>query len=245
MPHALPTFGLNPQLDIDNLSARFACTGRLQIPDFLTPESVQALALDLRDSDRWRHVLNGETRVFESNPDDFDAMPAAQRTALDQAMFAKAAQGFQFSYDTIRTPDDAASRAQSGTLLDAFAMFMSAPATLECIARIAGHQEIVFADAQATRYRPGDFLTRHDDNVAGKDRSLAYVLGLTEGWRPEWGGLLLFNGADSAIIETITPRFNALSLFAIGQPHSVSYVAPYASHPRQSVTGWYRSALPA
>jgi Rps23 Pro-64 3,4-dihydroxylase Tpa1-like proline 4-hydroxylase len=235
-------FHLNPDLDIAGLADHFARTGRIQIVDFLTEESARLLSQDLNGSNRWRHVVNGETQVFEAEPAVFDGMPADQRAALDQAMFTKAAQGFQFSYDTIRTPDDAPSRMRSGTLLDTFALFMSAPATLNCVARITGNREIVFADAQATRYRTGDFLTRHDDDVAGKGRHFAYVLGLTEGWRPEWGGLLLFNGRHGDIVETMTPRFNALSLFAIGQPHSVSYVAPYAPKARQSVTGWYRSA---
>ena len=34
------------------------------------------------------------------------------------------------------------------------------------------------------------------------------------------------------------PRFNALNVFAVPQPHSVSIVSPFAVGARYSVTGW-------
>lgn len=61
----------------------------------------------------------------------------------------------------------------------------------DLIRDITGDRDIRFADAQATAFSPGDFLTGHDDRFAGKDRRAAYVLGLTPVWRLEWGGLLI------------------------------------------------------
>lgn len=103
--------------------------------------------------------------------------------------------------------------------------------------------EIDFADAQATAYGPGHFLTAHDDLVAGKNRHAAYVFGLTPRWSIDWGGLLLVHegGKEAA---AIVPGFNMLSLFKVPQPHSVSMVAPFAANRRYSVTGWLRSANP-
>jgi len=123
-----------------------------------------------------------------------------------------------------------------------FARLMNDPATIARFRTLAPGLDIDFADAQATRYNKGDFLTRHDDDVAGKGRELAYVLSLTPDWLPEWGGLLLFNGPDGGIVETFVPSFNTLNLFTVPQPHSVSYVAPYAGAARISVTGWLRKA---
>lgn len=238
------SFAINPALDISALARRFMQSGRIQIQDFLVPAAAEALQRDLLTNTRWRHMISASDKVFEAAVDDFHAMPADQRKALETAMFATAARGFQFQYDAIRVPDLEAERQRSGTLLDAFASFLSAADTRAILCKITGARDIVFADAQATRYRPGDFLTRHDDAVAGKNRVLAYVMGLSREWRAEWGGLLLFNGKGSDVIETIVPRFNALSLFTVPQPHSVSYVAPYAPEPRLSVTGWLRSAMP-
>ena len=103
----------------------------------------------------------------------------------------------------------------------------------------------MYADCQATRYRSGDFLTPHNDELEGMHRRFAYVLGLTPDWLPRWGGLLHFVDAKGRVDETITPRFNALSLFAIGQSHYVSQVSTYAPVPRISVTGWLRTKRPA
>jgi len=171
-------------------------------------------------------------------------MTPTERARLDEAIFAAAINRFQFRYDTIRVSDDNDNRVACGTLLDHFALFMNTQPALDLFRELQGKADIHFADAQATRYRAGDFLTRHDDNVPGKDRVLAYVLGLSREWRAEWGGLLLFNGPDGGIVETIVPRFNVLTVFSVGQPHSVSYVAPYAGAPRLSVTGWLRTSSP-
>jgi Rps23 Pro-64 3,4-dihydroxylase Tpa1-like proline 4-hydroxylase len=237
-------FSINPALDIGELAGRFASGRRIQIGDFLAPADAALLHDHLAGNTRWRRIINSGDKIFEAASEDFDAMAADQRAALDAAIYAAAASGFQYRYDAIRVADEPAERRRSATLLDDFAAFMSSSDTLAFLREISGASEIIFADAQATRYRAGDFLTRHDDNVAGKHRSLAYVMNLSRDWRAEWGGLLLFNDLDGVVVETMVPRFNALCLFAVPQPHSVSYVAPYAAAPRLSITGWLRSDKP-
>jgi len=76
--------------------------------------------------------------------------------------------------------------------------------------------------------------------VAGKQRHAAYVYNLTPAWRADWGGLLLFHGDDGNVTRGLTPSFNALNIFAVPQPHSVSMVTPFAASRRYSVTGWLR-----
>lgn len=238
------SFSLNADLDPASLRAGFARSGRLRIEDFLAPGMAARLAEALAAERRWTYLINGTSTVFEIPRPNYDALDPAERRRIEDAVFASAARGFQFRYEAIRVADDAAERRRSATLLDAFARFMGEPETLAFFAEVTGMTDLVFADAQATRYATGDFLTRHDDDVQGKHRRLAYVLSLTEEWRAEWGGLLLFTDPQGEVIETIVPRFNALSLFAVPQPHSVSYVAPNAPHARVSVTGWLRSQAP-
>ena len=60
-------------------------------------------------------------------------------------------------------------------------------------------QNIDYADAQATRYEPGHFLTSHNDSVEGKNRLVAYVFNFTPGWHPDWGGNLMFYDEGAAI----------------------------------------------
>ena len=105
---------------------------------------------------------------------------------------------------------------------------------------LTGDPRCAYADAQATRYRPGDFLTAHDDDVAGKKRLYAFVLNFTPAWRPDWGGLLAFHDADGHVSEAYTPTFNALNIFRVPQQHAVTQVASFAGAERLSITGWIR-----
>jgi SM-20-related protein len=237
-------FALNPELSIGTLADRFAVRPRLQIDDFLTADSAAGLAAYLEQSDRWRHIINSQDRTYEVVATEWDALPPADRNKVAQAIDESAAYDFQYQYDTIRVPEIAAERVRSGSAPDRFAQFLSSPDVLAVMGQITGADDLVFADCQATRYRSGDFLTPHNDELEGMHRKFAYVLSLTSDWLPRWGGLLHFVDEAGGVDETITPRFNALSLFAIGQSHYVSQVATYAPVPRISVTGWLRTQVP-
>jgi SM-20-related protein len=102
-------------------------------------------------------------------------------------------------------------------------------------------RDIVFADAQATCYTSGDFLNKHDDSAPGKHRLAGYVLNLTPSWNPNWGGALQFYDSQDNCVDTLVPSYNALNVFRVPQPHAVSYLPPYASGKRLSITGWFRA----
>ena len=237
-------FALNPRLNIATLAERFASFGRMQIADFLTEDFATRLRDHLESSDRWRHLFNSRERTYEFSNADWETLPEEKRDELLSAIDEGAAYDFQYQYDTIRVDDHAAERTKSNSLLDHFGEFLSSQPVLEVLMRVTGASDLVFADCQATRYRPGDFLTPHNDELEGMNRRFAYVLNLTPDWRPRWGGLLHFVDGSGGIEDTVTPRFNALSLFAIGQSHYVSQVATYAPLPRISVTGWLRTQIP-
>lgn len=243
LPGNAPGFELNPQLRVAALTEGFASSGRLQISDFLTSESAHQIRRHLSTSDSWRHVFNVQDQTIELPSVDWDLTENAKRAPILRSIEAVAAYDFQYQYDTIRVPDRAQER-RSDSLLDRFAQFLSSQAVLDTFMRITGSTDLVFADCQATRYRTGDFLTPHNDEFEGMNRRFAYVLSLTDGWLPRWGGLLHFVDDKGGVGETITPRFNALSLFAIGQSHYVSQVATYAPIPRISLTGWLRTKVP-
>lgn len=234
-------FELNPTLDVKAIAASLKSAGHVQIPDFLKPEAAEALLQFLLDSEDWRHVLNAGDKVYEIPFEQLEAMDQEQRRTLDRKADQEAAHGFQFRFDTIRVPDGEAERRAQDTPLTDFASFLSAPEQVDWFRRITGSDKVDFADAQATRYRSGSFLTTHDDAVEGKRRHFAYVLNLTRDWRADWGGLLFFPSERSTRVDALVPHFNLLNLFAVGQPHGVSQVATYAPRPRISVTGWLRS----
>jgi len=230
---------LNPALDPDRLAAAYRPTRRLVIDDSLDEASAALLHDWIATAEDWRHIVNGRDTVFEIPRPAYLAMSAEERGRLDEAVTAAARTGFQYRYDSIRVDDDPVARAKRAMPVDAFAALMAAPATLALLGQVIGAGDLDFADAQATAYWPGDFLTGHDDNVAGKGRRAAYVLGLNPEWRPEWGGLLLFH--DGPRVDGVVPGYNRLSLFGVPQPHSVSNVVAAAARPRYSITGWLRA----
>lgn len=232
-------FALAPDLDVESLAAEFRQHRRVRIQPFLTDEAAHALLDHIRSREDWRLVVNAGEKVFEIDRPGQRAMSGEQWRQLDRLVADAAAKGFQFRFETIRVPDEEEERWARGSLLDRFALFMSSPAVIDTFRQITGAADIAFADAQATSYSAGHFLTAHDDAVAGKGRRAAYVLGLTERWSADLGGLLQFHDASGSV-EPAVPAFNALNLFSVPQVHSVSPVALAATHPRVSVTGWLR-----
>lgn len=234
-------FSLHPSIDAAALAQAFARDRRVTIAPFLAEEQAEALYGLLRRRTDWRQVVNsGADKVFELDRATRAGMSSEQARALDEAVYAGARQDFQFRYETVRVPDEEALRRASEDLLFAFARFMSRGPARDLLRIVTGDPAIRFADTQATAYSPGDFLTRHDDAVAGKNRSAAYVLSLNPQWRVEWGGLLLMHGEASQEAQALVPGFNRLNLFAVPQLHSVSEVTRAAPYRRYSVTGWLR-----
>lgn len=232
-------FRLNPSLDPVALAREYAATGRLHIPNLLAGHAAEALHRDLRGRDDWLQVVTSGERVVELGRPLRAAMAATQRQALDEAVYAGARQGFQYRYESIRVPDDAAARRASSDPLARLATWLSEGEARDFLRSVTSTPDIAFVDAQATAFSPGDFLTGHDDAVSGKARRAAYVFGLTPIWRTEWGGLLLFH--EGVAVTGLVPALNTLNLFRVPQLHSVSEVTRAAAYRRYSVTGWLRA----
>ncbi len=233
-------FDLNPALDISALAATYRRDGRVVIDQLLSSDAALLLAAHLRQRVDWRRLVLSGDRVVEFGRPGWAAIPPDRVEALNLAVYAAARHGFQFRFESIRVSDAEADRVADDTPLGLFARWMSSTEMLTTLMAITGADDVVFTDAQATAYAPGDFLTAHDDAVAGKHRRAAYVFGLTPDWRPEWGGLLLFH-QPHGVLNAVAPGFNRLTLFRVPQDHSVSEVTRAAPSRRYSITGWLRA----
>ena len=128
-----------------------------------------------------------------------------------------------------------------GSPHDLLLEYLNAPEFLDLVREVTAMPELLKADAQATLFKPGQFLAEHDDLGGTEGRQIAYVLNMTAGdWRPDWGGLLLFFDEDGDVVTGFRPRWNALNLFEVPQRHNVTYVPPFSPVGRFAITGWFR-----
>ena len=227
--------------ELEALRDTFALAGSVSIAPFLAGEAAIQLQRHIAQREDWLEIFKGTQQAYEMPASAFEALDEQQRRGLDQLVWEAARTGFQYRYRSIRVSDKESDRKTCADLLNKFALFMSSPEMVRFFRALTGDERIEFADAQATAYSAGHFLTSHDDDVDGKGRVAAYVYSLTEGWSPDWGGLLVFPDGDR--VAGYVPAFNSLRIFSVPQPHSVTFVPPFVAQTRYSITGWLRGKI--
>lgn len=235
---------LDPTLDPRQLGPVLKRFGRLHLPGIFDPASAAQIAVALNDpAVPWIKTWRTTGPSLDGPIEAFDSLTPENQAAFDADMADAASRGFCFQFDAWRISDDLEKGQRRGGALaplEAVYDFLNGPGFLGFIRALSGETRPIFCDAMVSRYRPGDFLSAHDDAIPGKGRLFAYVLNFTPDWRADWGGVLNFLDEDGHVAEGYAPAFNALNLFSIPIPHAVSYVAPFAPRPRLSITGWVR-----
>jgi len=236
-----------PALSLANISqgpelaASFREHGRVQIPDILNEQSANAIHDCLQNLQNWNLVFNKDGKHVDTDAADVANWPYEQQTQLEEIIHTQAIDGFQYFYSALPVYDIYHKKLMPGHFVNRLFEFLNSDEFLSLMRSVTCDDSIAFADAQATRYEQGHFLTRHDDDVVDKNRRAAFVLNLTRNWNPDWGGALQFFDADGNISCGFTPAFNVLNMFRVPASHSVGLVAPFARGNRYSITGWLRS----
>jgi len=237
-----PEVQLNPRLDTRAIAAVYARHGRVHIPSVFPAEVAERIYRAMTEETPWSRVISGTQRHFDLGPGGWEAIAEDKQRELERAVHLQGRSGFAYFYDNFPVAD----LHESGQYADSYLMrvydYLNSPSFLPFARTVTGAPAIVRADAQATRYRAGDFLTRHDDLAPEKHRRAAYVFNFTKSWKSDWGGLLQFLDGDGHVAEAYTPAFNALNIVRVPQPHAVSYVSPLAEGARYSITGWLRES---
>lgn len=236
---------INPDLDVPALAAAYARDGRIQIPHILPEATAEAITTWLETSIPWSCAYWGaDDRPHYQSLQEMKAQTPQQYGAFLQDLYARTGQGYGFLHMSYRMITAYLAGTEPGHPIHKVTEFLNSPAFLDFGRAVTGDPAIRKADAQASLYRPGDFIGRHDDSaVEGVDRSAAYTLGFTRTWRSDWGGQLMFHDERGDVARALVPRWNTLSLFRTPQSHSVAPVAPYAQAPRLSIIGWLRRDL--
>lgn len=241
MPASDTAIRISSAHDKEALQHSFRRRGRIQIRDFLDLGSADAIGNALATQKRWNLVyMSGGTHV-DTDANAIAKWPRNQREKLKKLVYNQATDRFQYMYATVPIYDIYHQKQLPGHYFNNVFEFLNSSAFLDFTRFVTDDESIGFADAQATRFDPGHFLSGHNDAVPGKNRRIAYVISLSPVWRPDWGGCLQFMNSLGNIEEAYTPTYNALCMFRVPSDHSVSMVVPFAGASRYSITGWLRS----
>lgn len=188
----------------------------------------------------WNMATLVQGKAFIAKVNDYLGQSPQVRSHFIVELLRYAQQNdFQYFYEYIRVIDEEEPVPQA---LKVMAELMGNADVLETLKAIVGLDELVKIDAQLTRYRAGHFLKQHSDEVTGtvQQRKVAYVLGLSQDWKADWGGLLHLQNEQGQIIESFTPTFNNMTIFTVPTSHFVSQVTNYCPMSRSSIAGWLK-----
>ncbi|KQY54698.1 2OG-Fe(II) oxygenase family protein [Lysobacter sp. Root494] len=233
---------INTGLDLAFWREQLRRNGRMQVTGYLLPDAAERLRTCLAEEVPWTLALRDAQGARTIDHATYSVLTDEQAQRLFAETAASAGQegddGFRFAYDSYMMVRAYQERRDPGLLLHRVLELFNSPDYLAFARHLTGDTRIRRINAQATRYRPGQFLRHHNDEELDEGRLYAYVLNLSRGWQADWGGLLQFIGDDGRVQDTFLPTWNTLSLFAVPAGHAVSLVAPWARDDRLSITGW-------
>ncbi|MFK8032048.1 MAG: 2OG-Fe(II) oxygenase family protein [Gammaproteobacteria bacterium] len=232
---------LNPNLNLTELASEYAVDQRLRINNVLDEEVAQKLYTLLAEKVEYELAYVAGDNNLSMSMHRLAEITAEERRDLFRHLYAEASKGIGFLYGRFHLAQAKEQSSDELNFLNDFYAFLNSSDMLDAIKTITGVADVQSADAQATSYRAGHFLTRHRDDLSGQQRRAAYVFGFSQSWHPDWGGLLQFFEEDGTPRDAWMPQFNTLSLFDVKHIHSVTHIAPYAAAPRLSITGWFRA----
>lgn len=234
------SFHLSSPLDRHGIFTDFSQHGYAHVPNVLPSENANRIHKGLIEKTPWSLGFNDGGKHIDLSATQLTTMPKQSVNQLQQAIFGRARDGFQYCYSSYPIYDAYEAGLNPGHVLHHFYEWMNGEEFLEFARTSTGFDDISFVDAQATRYMPGHFLTTHDDTVEGKNRRAAYIFNFTPSWCVDWGGVLQLMDESGNVRRGLVPSFNALNILAVPQRHNVSLVAPFAGGMRLSVSGWLR-----
>jgi Rps23 Pro-64 3,4-dihydroxylase Tpa1-like proline 4-hydroxylase len=224
----------NSSCNFADYKNEFSNNRRIRVKDILDLDVASFTYEALNEKTAYDNAmfLNGQNVTIKKQ--DWKALSDQQRQEIYFGLMENASKGSGFSYGRKAITDQ-----ENNEVLRSFYLKLNSEEVLESIRELTGESEINSASMQATQFVPGQFLTRHKDDIKVEGRKLAYVFNLSPEWHPDWGGLLQFFYENGETNESWTPSFNTLSLFDVKQIHSVTYLTPFAKKPRLSLSGWF------
>lgn len=230
---------INPANNFNSLKPAYLQDHRIRISQVLSEDACEQLHTIAKSNTPYYLAYSDGPRPTIIKPSEFDAMTREKRHEFWSRRYEQASLGVGYVYKGFMPKNANLGADQTLKPLREFSDFWSGTEVLEKIRTLTGISNLIYSDAQFTCLLPGHFLTRHRDADNSGKRRLAYTIGLTKNWHPDWGGLLQFYEDDGTPRDAWAPAFNTLNLFDIDHIHSVTHITPYALEPRLSIVGWF------
>lgn len=232
---------INPQLSLTPYIEEYRRSGIVQIPNIFEPALADNIEDMLRRQIPWRLLLTDENdQPLHFSADEQRQVGREQLNELVQRALKRARENRGYYYYTYPMIEAYMRGWDPGHPIHSMTELINSDEFLNIGRKLLANDAIIKADAHATCYGPGHYLTRHLDLGEDKERRAAYVLGFARDWQPDWGGLLLFLSEKQDITRGYLPRFNCLTVFDTKFLHTVTQVATFAGGLRLAVTGWFR-----
>jgi len=236
MDIGLKDIQINPELDFSEYADKLKNCGRIQIDNFFTKESAVKLQSLLQTHSPWYLAYNEFNNFYESSYDQIEALAPQVKAQFMSAFYKRAETNFQYVFKQFYISQ--AIKLGEESKLNFLHDFMNQDSFLKLMRVLAQDSTINWVDTFASSYESGHFLTEHTDTHNKHDRVLAFTIGMTEDWDPNWGGNLVFFDDDKNIKAGFNPKFNSLCVFTIPQSHAVQFISPFATKDRLSLLGW-------
>jgi SM-20-related protein len=227
---------LNPNIDWGQIASEYKVDKRTRIDQFLIESDAELLHDYLHKKAIYNLAFTQNSQNAELSEKEFLALGRAEIQRIQMHMHEQASRGIGFCYSRLLATKDL----DAENPVKALHTLLNTDEVKQNIATVTASEPFKFVSSQGTKYTKGQYLTRHNDFNSSEGRKVAYVVGLTPRWHPDWGGLLQFYHPDGRTRDSWEPRFNSISLFDVSHVHAVTFVTPFALENRYSVTGWFR-----
>ncbi|MFA0812481.1 2OG-Fe(II) oxygenase family protein [Microbulbifer epialgicus] len=226
-------YKINREFDPHHWKKEFKNELRCRVTNLLSENSAHLMSSNIQKHAQFKQAHISNNQYSEISNSEFAQLEINERHALIQNVYDLAKNGIGFWYGR-----QGLNRDSPPQLADIY-NWLSSEETLSNVKAITGIHSLAYPSAQITAFAPGDFLTRHKDDISTEKRRVAFVYNLSEDWHPDWGGLLQFYRGDGTPTEAWPPLYNSLCLFHVKHVHSVTCVAPFAPKLRLAISGWF------
>lgn len=227
--------------DIKELSALYARDGFVRIKNLFPDEVAQSIYENLANHTPW-HVVHADPQGSHLyyRPEDWAGLENNERQSILKKIMVQASEGFSYFYACYPMIQNYLDQRDPDWPLHAMTEYLNSLEFHNFVKTITNEPTVNKIDGQATLYASGHFLNLHDDMGTEAERRVAYVMGFTKDWTPNWGGQLLMLDENDDTQFGFSPTFNSLTLFKVPRKHIVTQIASFARGGRYSITGWLR-----